>query len=83
MVAGGGFYFFYIHQGNKSDNESYKKNYKKKLSFMHTKRFITFFKRWVQLRVGAIPCVPNYISKNQNSQNLFDKNLSHVTFNVL
>ena len=26
-----------------------------KLSFMCTKRFIIFFKRWVQFRVGAIP----------------------------
>ena len=25
---------------------------------MHTKRFNTFFKRWVQFRVGAIPRLP-------------------------
>ena len=25
---------------------------------MHTKRFNTFSKRWVQFRVGAIPCLP-------------------------
>ena len=25
---------------------------------MHTKRFYTFFKRWVQFRVGAIPRLP-------------------------
>ena len=31
---------------NKSDEE--KKIVRKKLSFMHTKRFNTFFKRWVQ-----------------------------------
>ena len=31
-----------------------------KLSFMHTKRFYTFFKRWVQFRVVAIPCLPFY-----------------------
>ena len=28
------------------------------LRFMHTKRFNTFFKIWVQSRVGAIPCLP-------------------------
>ena len=31
---------------------------RKKLSFMHTKRFNTFFKRWVQYRVVAIPHIP-------------------------
>ena len=29
---------------------------------MHTKRFHTFFKRWVQLRVGAIPRLPKMIA---------------------
>ena len=28
---------------------------------MHTKRFNTFFKRWVQFRVDAIPRLPQYI----------------------
>ena len=32
---------------------------RKKLSFMHKKRFNTSFKRWVQFRVGAIPRLPN------------------------
>ena len=40
-VAGGGFYFCYIHQGNKSDKE--RKILRKKLSFMHIKRFNNFF----------------------------------------
>ena len=31
---------------------------RKKLSSMHIKRFNTFFKRWVQFRVGAIPRLP-------------------------
>ena len=52
VVAGGGFYSYYIHQGNKSDKE--RKIVRKKLSFMHTKRFNIFFKRWVQFRVGGI-----------------------------
>ena len=28
---------------------------------MHTKRFDTFFKSWVQFRVGAIPHLPNQL----------------------
>ena len=48
-VAGGGFYFYYIHQGNKSDKE--RKIARKKLIFLHTKRFNNFFKRWVQFHV--------------------------------
>ena len=40
---------YYIHQGNKSDEE--RKILRKKSSFMHTKRFNTFLKRWVQFRV--------------------------------
>ena len=59
VVAGGGFYSYYIHQGNKSDKE--RKIVRKKLSFMHTKRFNTFFKRWVQFRVGAIPRLPKVV----------------------
>ena len=39
-------------QWNKSEKE--RKIVVKKLSFMHTKRFNPFFKRWVQFRVGAI-----------------------------
>ena len=42
VVAGGGFYTYYIHQGNKSDKE--RKIVRKKLSFMHTKRFNIFLK---------------------------------------
>ena len=52
VVAGGGIYYYYINQGNKSDK---KRKIVKKLSFMHTKRFNTFFKWWVQFRLGAIP----------------------------
>ena len=44
-----GHYFYYIHQGNKSDKE--RKIVRKKLSFMNTKRFYTFLKRWMQLHV--------------------------------
>ena len=29
---------------------------------MHTQRFITFLKIWVQFRVGAIPRLPIYLS---------------------
>ena len=43
VVSVGGFYSLYIHQGNKSDKEW--KIVRKKLSFMHTNRFNTFFKR--------------------------------------
>ena len=46
VVAGGGFYSYYIHQENKFDKES--KIVRKKLSFMRTKRSNTFFKRGVQ-----------------------------------
>ena len=53
MVAGGGYYSYYIHQGNKSDKV--RKILRKKLSFMHAKRFNKIFIRWVQFRVGAIP----------------------------
>ena len=56
MVAGGGFYSYYTHQGNKSAKE--RKIVSKKLIFIHTKRFYTFFKRWAQFRVGAIPRLP-------------------------
>ena len=62
VFAGGGFYSYYIHKGNKSDKE--RKIIRKKLSLMHTKRFNTFFKRWVQFRVGAIPRLP--IGKLEN-----------------
>ena len=55
VVAGGGFYSYYIHQRNISDKE--RKIVRKKLSFIHTKRFDTYiFKKWVQLHV-----YPNYL----------------------
>ena len=41
MIAGGGFYFYYIHQENELDKE--RKIVRKQLSFMHTKRFNMFF----------------------------------------
>ena len=53
VIARGRFYFYYIHQGNKTYKE--RKILRKKLSFMHTKRFNIFFKRGVQFCVGAIP----------------------------
>ena len=53
-VAEGGFNSYYIQQGNKSDKE--RKIVKK--SLIHTKRFNTFFKRWLQFRVGAISRLP-------------------------
>ena len=48
VVDWGGFYCYYIHQGNKSDKE---RKIVKKLSFIHTKRYNTFLKRWVQFHV--------------------------------
>ena len=56
VVAGGRFYSYFIQQGNKLDKE--RKIAKKKLSFIHTKRINTSFKKWVQFRVGAIPRLP-------------------------
>ena len=53
MVAWVGFYSYYIYEENKSDKE--RKIERTKLSIMHTKGFNTFFKRWVQFRMGAIP----------------------------
>ena len=47
---------FLLYQPNKSDKE--RKILRKKLSFMHTKRFNTVLKRWVQFCVGAIPRLP-------------------------
>ena len=55
-VAGGRLYFYYIHQGNKSDKE--RKIARKKFSFMLTKIFNKSFKIWVQFRVGPIPRLP-------------------------
>ena len=55
VVAGGGFYSYYIQRGNKSDKE---RKIVRKLSFMHTKRFNALFKRWVQFCMGAIPPLP-------------------------
>ena len=49
VVAGGRFYSYYIHQGYKSNKE--RKIVRKNLSFMHTKRFNSFFKRCVQFLV--------------------------------
>ena len=49
-----GFYSYYIHQGNKLDKE--RKIARKKLSFMHRKRFNIFF------YMGAIPCGYNFTS---------------------
>ena len=49
-------FLLYTPQGNKSDKE--RKIVRKKLSFMHTTRSNTLFKKWVQFRVGAIPSLP-------------------------
>ena len=56
MFAVGGFYSYYIHQGNKLDKE--RKIVRKNLSFMHTKRYNTSLKKWVQSRMGAISRLP-------------------------
>ena len=60
VVAGGGFYSYYIHQGNISDKE------REKLSFMHTKKFNDFFKNgcnsvWVQFHVYRIKTFVNFL----------------------
>ena len=61
MVAVAGFIpIISTMQGNKSDKE--RKIIRKKMSFMHTERFITIFKRWVQFCVGAIPRLPLSLS---------------------
>ena len=57
VVARGGFYSFYIQQGNKLYKE--RQIVRKKLSFMNTKRLNTFFKKgcnsmWVQFHVYLI-----------------------------
>ena len=52
VVAGVGYCSYHIHPGNKSDKE--RKIVRKKLSFLHTKRFNTFFKRWVQFQSQPI-----------------------------
>ena len=59
VAAGGGFYSYYINKGNKSDKE--RKIVRTKISFIHTKRFNTSFKR-LQFRVGAIPRLLSSIS---------------------
>ena len=41
---------------------------------MHTKRFPTFFKIWVQSRVGALPRLPNLTLGNY----FLTKNLIHI-----
>ena len=68
VVAGGGFYSYYNHQGNKLDKE--RKIFRIKLSFtfMHTKRFNTFFKRWVQFRVVQFHVYPFHLI-NLDSKN--------------
>ena len=64
VVAGGGFYSYYIHQGNKLDIE--RKIVRKKLSFMHTKRYDTFFAIWMQSRVGTIQRLLQILSTDNN-----------------
>ena len=44
------FYSYYIHQGNKSDKE--RKIVRKKLDFMHIKRFNTIYKVWLQFHIS-------------------------------
>ena len=48
---------YYIHQGNKSDQERQIAN--KKVNFYAYKKILYIFKRWVQFRVGAIPHLPS------------------------
>ena len=59
---GAGFYSYYIHQGNKSHKE--RKIVRKQLCFMHTKRFNTFLKRWVQFCVGGCNSTSTIKSKS-------------------
>ena len=62
MVTGSKFYSYYIQQGNELDKE--RKIVRKKLSFLHTKRFNTFFECgrnpvWVQFHVyRKFMCLP-------------------------
>ena len=49
----------------KGINKIKKGNCKKKIRFMHTKRFITFLKIWMQFFVGAIPRQPFFNSVNK------------------
>ena len=58
VVDGGGFYSYYMQQGNKLDNE--KKIVRKKLCFMHTKSLTHFF-NWVQSRLGTIQRLPIWL----------------------
>ena len=55
VVAGGGFYSYFIHQRNKSDKK--RKIVRKKLSLCIQKD-TQIFKICVQFRVGAIPHLP-------------------------
>ena len=58
VVAGGGFYSYYIHKGSKSDKE--RKIVRKKLSCMHTKRFKHFLKDGCN---STSTCFYTYIDK--------------------
>ena len=60
MVAGGGFYNYYIHQGNKSNKER-KIVRKSKVLCIQKDLIHTLFKKWVQFRVGAIPRLPGLV----------------------
>ena len=60
LSPGASFIPIIVHHGNKLDKE--REIVRKKLSFMHTKRYNTFLKIWVQSRVGAIPCLPFILS---------------------
>ena len=53
---GAGFIFIIFTKGINQIKKG--KFLRKKLSFIHTKRFNTLFKIWVQSRVGAIPRLP-------------------------
>ena len=57
----------------KGRNQIEKGNYKKrKFFFIHIKRFIIFFRIWVQFRVGAIPRLPFELTyKNVENSNCF------------
>ena len=61
VVAGGGFYYNYIHQGNK--------------------RFNTFFKRWLQFRVGVIPRLQYvFLIKNPIIRSVVDRFFSLIIY---
>ena len=63
VFAGGGFYSYYNLQCIKLDKE--KRIQEKKISFMHTKKFIAVFKNGFNPVLGSIPRLPYVPNLNQ------------------